>query len=161
GRVAVVELELPAAADLGPVRDLDQVDLAAVGGAVDPAGADRRVRVPEPAGNPRRTLWDAGLGSDPVAERREALELGVRERPERGEVIVATEHVERYAPLVEGDQEAAEAVVERVDVVEQAEDVGLAPGEDLPAYADEDRPLLPVEVTGEEPVPDAGDAIQV
>src|SRR5207249_3215457 len=62
--------------------------------------------------------------------------------------------------LVERDEEAAEGVVERVDVVEQAEHVGLAPGEDLAADAEKDRPLLEVDVAEEEAVTLARHAAQ-
>src|SRR5262249_20594504 len=64
----------------------------------------------------------------------------------------AADQRERYAALVERDEEAAEAVVERVDVVEEPEDVGLAPGEVLSSDPDEERTLLEVEVGEEEPV---------
>src|SRR5262249_25082958 len=57
-----------------------------------------------------------------------------------------------HASFVECDEEAAEAVVERVDVVEEPEDVGLAPGEVLSSDPDEERTLLEVEVGEEEPV---------
>ena len=75
-------------------------------------------------------------------------------------MIAAPGHVEGHAALVERDEEPAEAVVERVDVVEQSEVVRLAPGEDLPADAEVDRPLAEVDVAEEEAVPLARDAAQ-
>src|SRR5581483_6321361 len=62
-------------------------------------------------------------------------------------------HVEGNAALVERDEEPAEPLIERIDVVEEAELIRLAPGEDLPADADEHGPLLEVEVAHEEAVP--------
>jgi len=82
------------------------------------------------------------------------------ERPERAQVIARARHVERQPPLVERDEEAAEGVVERVDVVEQPEHVGLAPGEDLAADAEEERTLLEVDVAEEEAVALARDTAQ-
>ena len=80
--------------------------------------------------------------------------------PQEPELPAAARHLDRHAALVERDEEAAEAVVERVDVVEQTEDVGLAPGQDLAADAQEERPLLEVEVGEEEAVALAGVAAQ-
>jgi hypothetical protein len=80
--------------------------------------------------------------------------------PEVAEVPARAHHVEGHAALIEGDQEAAEAVVERVDVVEEPEDVGFAPGQDLAADAGEERALLEVKVGEEEALPDAGASVQ-
>src|SRR5881396_2417026 len=132
--------------------------LAAVGDVGDRAQVGKREA--EAARLPRRALRDAGYGRDPVAEGREALEEGVVQRPHGAEVVARARHVEREPPLVERDEEAAEGVVERVDVVEQTEHVGLAPGEDLAADAEEDRPLLEVDVAEEEAVALARDAAQ-
>src|SRR5439155_13552161 len=76
----------------------------------------------------------------------------VGERADRAEMVACADHVERDAALVERDEEAAEAIVERVDVVEEPEVVGLAPGEDLAADADVDRSLADVEIAEEEAV---------
>src|SRR5262249_10142925 len=86
------------------------------------------------------------------ALRNEALDERVLERAPGAELVAAADHRERHASLVERDEEAAEAVVERVDVVEEPEDVGLAPGEVLSADPDEERTLLEVEVGEEQPV---------
>src|SRR5205823_10755109 len=114
----------------------------------------------EAARLPRRTGRDAGQGRDAVAERREALEERVGDRADGAKVVAAPGHVEGHAALVERDEEPAEAVVERIDVVEQPEVVRLAPGEDLPADAEVDRPLAEVDVAEEEAVPLARDAPQ-
>ena len=96
-----------------------------------------------------------------LSQRDVALEERLIDRTDGAEEVAArAQHVERHAPLVEVDEEAAEEVVDRVDVVEQAEDVGLAPGQVLPTEANEDRPLLPVDEDLEEAVAVARDLAQ-
>src|SRR5262249_16889241 len=96
---------------------------------------------------------------DLVPLRDETLEEGVVDRPDRADLIAAADHVQRQPSLVERDEESAERVVERIDVVEEPEHVGLAPGENLASDADEHGPLLDVEVGEEEAVPVAGDPV--
>src|SRR5262249_10105715 len=73
------------------------------------------------------------------------------------EPVAPADHVDRHAALIQVDQEAAKTGVERVDVVEQPEDVGLTPGQDLPSDPKEDGPLLEIAVGQEQAIPLAGE----
>ena len=101
---------------------------------------------------PRRADWNAGLKTDVLVDRRVGFEERLVERADAADAVVGHQHVERHAPLVERDEKAAEAVVDGVDVVEQAERVGLAPGQDLPADAHPQPRDLRLQVGLEEPV---------
>src|SRR5262249_48720963 len=133
GDVPVVEDEPRAAAEVVPRRHRE-------------IEANRRIGEAEASRLPGRPERDAGRGGGLVAERTEALEEGVRERSELPEPVAPADHVDRPAALIQVDQEAAKTGVERVDVVEQPEDVGLTPGQDLPSDPKEDGPLLEIAV---------------
>src|SRR5205807_6044155 len=79
------------------------------------------------------------LGGVDHARDEEALETEARQRPEHVDQLeVRADHPERDALLVEVLVERqAEEAIERVDAVEEALAVGLAPGEVLPADAEE------------------------
>ena len=137
GDVVVVEDETGAAAEVVAGRDVE-------------AETEGRIGEAEAAGFPRRSLRDAGKARGLVPERAEPLQEGIGERPELAETIARTEHVERDAPLVESDQETSETGIQRIDVVEQAKDVRLPPGEDLTSHPEKDGTLLDVQVAEEE-----------
>src|SRR5262249_56616890 len=99
-----------AAPELRLVRDVGQ-------------GPEGRVRKAETARLPRRSGPDAGDGRDLVPGGGEALQEGVVEGPDGADVVTRADHVQREPALVERDEEAAERVVEGIDVVEQPEDV--------------------------------------
>src|SRR5579884_1159296 len=147
GDVAQVEHEACAAAPVVPRRSGDRLP-------------DLLQRRTETARLPGRARRDPGERRHRVARGEKALDERLVERADRAELVAPAYHVERHALLVEGDEDAAEAQIERVDVVEQAEDVRLAPREHLAADAEEDRPLPDVGVRHEDAVPVSGDALE-
>src|SRR4030095_7494904 len=101
---------------------------------------------------PRGARGRAGDEGHRVVEGDVALEEGLIERPEGAQEVAPARHVERDAPLVEVDEEAAEAVVDGVDVVEEPEDVGLAPGQVLATDPEKDGAHFEVAVDLEEAI---------
>ena len=81
-----------------------------------------------------------------VVQRHVALEVKLGERPAATQPIHCPQHVQRHAPLVQRDQKPTEASVQGVDLVQQAEDVGLAPGEVLTAEAQEQGPFGVIDI---------------
>ena len=86
------------------------------------------------------------VSSRATVRRDKPLQGQVANRPHRAKAPLRPQHVERYPPLIEGNQKPAKEVIQRVDLVQEPERIRLTPGQVLPADAQKERPFSDVKI---------------